>query len=103
MEPPLLSMVTPQEMAERLAERARTLRLVQGWTRATLARRAGVSASSLKRFETTGKGSLELVLRVAHALGRLDELDGLLQPLRVRSMAELEQQAELLVPKRGRR
>lgn len=97
-----LTLLGPGEMGQSLADRAKTLRLLKGWTRETLARRAGVSPSSLKRFETTGKGSLKLVLDVAHALARLDEFGKLLQPPRARSIEELQRRAEEPVRKRGR-
>lgn len=97
-----LTLKTPAEMAAALAQQAKALRLLKGWTRATMAQRAGVTASSLKRFEQTGKASVELVLKLAHALGRLDEFGKFLQPPPARSMAELEQRAAKPVRKRGR-
>jgi len=97
-----LSLIGPAEMGSLLAERAKTLRLLKGWTRETLAKRAGVTAASLKRFETSGKASLELVLKVAHALARLEEVEALFQPPAARSIEELEQQAAKPTPKRGR-
>lgn len=103
MGPPLLSLKTPSELASELADRIRALRLARNWTRATLAARAGVTTASLKRFESTGKASLELVLEVALALGRLDELDGLFEPPGPESMAELEEQSRRPGRKRGRR
>ena len=98
----LLSLMTPVEMGKSLADRAKALRLTKGWTRGTLAQRAGVSAASLKRFETTGKASLELVLKVARALARLEEFRKLLQPPEARSIEELERRAAKPLPKRGR-
>ena len=89
-------------MGSSLADRTKALRLGKGWTRETLASRAGVSASSLKRFETTGKASLGLVLKVAGALGRLDEFSKLLQPPPARSIEELERRSAIPVRKRGR-
>ena len=103
MGPTLLSLVTPSEVARSLADRARALRLADRWARDTLANRAGVSSASLKRFERTGKGSLELLLKVAHALGRLDEFGRLLDPPPARSIAELERRAEAPPPRRGRK
>lgn len=97
-----LTLLSPAEMGKVLADRAKALRLLKGWTRNTLAQRAGVTAGSLKRFETTGKASLELVLKVAHALARLDEFGKLFQPLPAQSIEELEQRAAKPVPKRGR-
>ena len=98
-----LSLKTPSEMARALADRARALRLLRSWTRVTLAKRAGVSVASLKRFENTGKASLELVFKVAHALGRLYECDELFQPPAARSLAELDKQASRRDRKRGSR
>jgi len=99
-----LSLVGPAEMGKLLADRAKALRLFKGWTRNTLAQRAGVTAASLKRFETTGLASLELVLKVAHSLARLEEFNRLLQPPAAQSIEELEQLAAHLKPtrKRGR-
>ncbi|MCX5653935.1 MAG: helix-turn-helix transcriptional regulator [Planctomycetota bacterium] len=98
----MLTLKTPAETAAALAQQAKALRLLKGWTRATMAQRAGVTASSLKRFEQTGKASVELVMKIAHALGRLDEFDKLLQPPLAQSLAELEQRAAKPAPKRGR-
>jgi HTH-type transcriptional regulator / antitoxin HipB len=97
-----LSLVSPAEMGKSLAERAKVLRLLKGWTRNTLAERAGVTAASLKRFETTGRASLELVLAVAHALARLEEFHELFQPPLAQSIEELERRAAKPIPKRGR-
>jgi len=92
----------PEECALRLAERLKGLRLDAGYKRVTLAKRAGVSEASLKRFERTGQASLELFLRTVFALGRLTELDHLLEPARARTMAELEKRLEGPKRKRGR-
>jgi transcriptional regulator with XRE-family HTH domain len=99
---PILYIPTPSEVSLALGERVKTLRLLKGWKRQTLADRAGVSAASLRRFEATGKASLELVLRTAHALGRLTDFSKLLAPPPARSIAELEQRAAPPTRKRGR-
>ena len=99
---PLLTLLGPTEIAKALAERLRALRLLKGWTRETLAKRSGISAASLKRFENAGKASLELVLKVAHALARLDELDKLFRSPAPRSLAELELRAAKPARRRGR-
>jgi transcriptional regulator with XRE-family HTH domain len=98
----MLTLLGPGEMGKLLAERIKTLRLAKGWTRETLASRAGVSPFSLKRFETTGKASFELVLKSAGALGRLDEFGKLLSPPPARSIEELERRSAKPSPKRGR-
>jgi HTH-type transcriptional regulator/antitoxin HipB len=100
--PVLLSLQTPQEAGHALAQRARALRLLLAWTRATLAQRAGVSQASLKRFETTGAASLDLVLRVAFALGRLEDFGQTFQAPEARTLAELRARQERPARKRGR-
>lgn len=93
---------TPGETGMALAVRLKALRLGKLWTRATLARRAGVSAASLKRLELQGAGSLDLVLRVAFALGRLQDLAQAFLPPEANSVAELQALDERPVRKRGR-
>ena len=96
-----LTLIGPAEMGKALAGRTKALRLAKGWTQNTLAKRADVTVSSLRRFETTGKASLELVLKVAHALARLEEFDQLFQPPRAQSIRELEQLTTRPERKRG--
>ena len=95
---------TPDEIAQAFASRIRRLRLDRSWKRSTLASRSGVTEASLKRFETTGKASLENLFKLCHALGRLDEFQEMLKPLPARSIAELEalEKAKDNRPKRGR-
>ena len=99
---PLLSLSTSTETALTLAERVRELRLNQGWTRKTLAERSGVSLGSLERFERTGLVSLESLLKIANALGRLGEFEQLFHAPRARSLDELEQRQQKTARKRGR-
>ena len=102
MRPSILALVGPTDMAKALADRLCVLRLSKAWTRETLAKRSGVTAASLKRFENAGKASLELVLKTAHALARLDEFDKLFKAPPARSLAELEQRADKPARRRGR-
>jgi HTH-type transcriptional regulator / antitoxin HipB len=95
-------LLSPAETGKALGDRAKALRLLKGWTRNTLAERAGVSGASLKRFETTGKASVELVLKVAHALARLEEFSKPFQPPAAQSIEELERRAAKPLRKRGR-
>jgi transcriptional regulator with XRE-family HTH domain len=98
-----IRVLTLEETERRLAERVRVLRLFAGWKQATLAERSGVTLASLRRFEGTGKASLTNLMRLVHALGRLDEFDELLKPPAARSLAELEARTSRPLPKRGRR
>jgi len=94
--------IGPADVARALAQRAKAVRLMQGWTQASLARRAGVTLASYRRFEATGKSSLELLLKVAHALGRLDEFASLLAPPPASSIEELAARSTPSIPKRKR-
>ncbi len=69
---------TPPEVSTALAERVRTLRKQLKMSQEELAERSGVSLGSLKRFENSGKVSLESLLKLIHLLGRLNEFDNIL-------------------------
>jgi transcriptional regulator with XRE-family HTH domain len=96
------SLKTPEQVRSSLAERLRALRLARGWKQATLAERSGVSLASLRRFEESGRVSLENLLDLAFALNRLDDFDALFQAPRASSLAELEAGEERPARKRGR-
>lgn len=70
---------SPPELASSLGERLRTLRLQRNITQAQLAADAGVARPTLSRFERTGVGSVDTLVRVLFALGRESELKELLQ------------------------
>jgi transcriptional regulator with XRE-family HTH domain len=94
---------TPESIAERLAERIRTLRLERGWSRAELSRRAGVATPTLRHFEDTGRVSLERLLKLASVLGLLEEFAAIAsKPTTPRTMAELEALIDTRTRKRGR-
>lgn len=67
----------PSQVRNELAERFQRVRKNAGFTQVELAERATVSLGSLRRFETTGKISLENYARLADRLGRLTELERL--------------------------
>ena len=96
-----LSLQTPEEVKQSLAKRFKGFRLRKGWKQMTLAARSGVTLGSLKRFESLGEVSLASLLRLAHALGCLDEFNRLADPPPANSLAELEREAAF--PKRGRK
>ena len=70
---------TPLEISKALADRHRTLRKQLRMSQEEMAERSGVSLGSLKRFENTGKISMESLLKLMHLLGRLNEFDNLLR------------------------
>ena len=91
----------PGEMELLLAERVRELRLMKAWTRDELAARSGVTVSSLKRFERTGKISLERVLKIAMTLDALDAFATLFEKPEAKTLGEIEQR--MVKRQRGRK
>ena len=72
--------LSPADICHDVAIRARTARLAANLSQAGLAERAGVSLGSLRRFESSGAASLELVVRVALALKSEDGFAALFKP-----------------------
>ena len=95
-------LLTPVETQRLLANRFKSLRLTAGFKRSTIAKRSGVTESSLKRFEETGEISLKNLLLLSHAVDRLQEFGGLFQTLDARSLAELKASAVRKIPRCGR-
>ncbi len=93
-------LTTPEETSKNLSIRLKELRLLKKWKRSTLAKRSGVTESSLKRFEQTGKVSMKNFLKLIFALGRLDEIDALLISPAPQSLKELKKN-EKMISKRG--
>lgn len=70
---------TPFEISKTLAERHKFLRKKLRLSQIEMAERSGVSLGSLKRFENTGKISLEALLKLAHLIGRLNDFESIFQ------------------------
>ena len=68
----------PPDISKELAKRHRAIRKQLKLSQEEMAERSGVSLGSLKRFENTGKISLESFLKLMHLLGRLSEFDDVL-------------------------
>ena len=97
------SFYLPNDVAKELASNVRALRLQRSWKQATLAENAGVTLASLRRFEQTGKVSLETFLNLVFALQGLDVFKGLLHTDRPASLKELEELSRIKKnPQRGR-
>ena len=84
------SLQNPENVADAIAARMRELRLAKGWKQVTLAGRSGVTLASLRRFESSGRVSLQNLLKIAFALNRLADFDAVFESQRARSMIELE-------------
>ncbi|MBI1286324.1 MAG: helix-turn-helix domain-containing protein [Flavobacteriales bacterium] len=67
------------QVAKDLASRCRKIRTQKNLTQQQLADQSGVSLGSLKRFESSGKISLESLLKIVLVLGRLSEFEQLLK------------------------
>ncbi|MEM9834958.1 MAG: helix-turn-helix transcriptional regulator [Bacteroidota bacterium] len=78
----------PAQISLELAKRLALIRKQEGFSQAELAKRSGVSLGSLRRFEQSGKISLEHLLFICQILGRLTEFDQLFQP--IEDLAKLE-------------
>jgi HTH-type transcriptional regulator/antitoxin HipB len=96
------SLETPEQVSRTLAARIKELRLARGWKQITLAQRSGVSLASLRRFEESGRVSLQNLLDLAFALNRLGDFDALFQSPPASSLAELEAAEKRPTRKRGR-
>lgn len=70
---------TPLEVCKALAKRHKSLRKILRLSQVEMAERSGVSLGSLKRFENTGKVSLQTLLKLAHFNGRLKDFDTIFQ------------------------
>jgi transcriptional regulator with XRE-family HTH domain len=68
---------TPTDMIKGLADRMKSIRTRKGITRKQLAARSNVSYGSLRRFEETGKISLESFVKLAMELGLAAEINSL--------------------------
>lgn len=97
-----LQLHTPAEMALALARRLRDERLRLDWKQETLAERSGVSLPTIRRYERTGRTSVANLLRLCHALGRLDEFDALLRPPPAASIADLKTREQAAAARRRR-
>ena len=67
----------PHETLRDFASRSRQLRKRKNLSQQHLAAKSGVSLGSIKRFESTGKISLESLLKIALVLGRLGDFEDL--------------------------
>jgi transcriptional regulator with XRE-family HTH domain len=70
-----IEMKTPQDVQRELAGRFKARRLTMNLTQEGLAARAGVSWSSLKRFEHAGLIGLDSLLKLALVLECLEDFD----------------------------
>ena len=83
--------VSPEGKAKALAQRVKTRRLEMNLTQEGLSVRSGLPLATYRRFERTGKISLDGLLHVAYALDALNDFD---QVLESRKYATLDEALE---------
>ena len=87
-----LELLTKDEICIELGARCRQLRLQANLSQQEIAQRTGASLSSVRRLESIGQATLELLVRVIQALHHVAHLQNfLIQP--VTSIAEAERAA----------
>lgn len=91
------------ETLEALGARARRLRLLRNLTQQDLATKAGVGLKAVRRFESTGRGTLETAVRLAFVLRVQDPFGALFEAPRFKTLAEAEAQAAVVTRQRARR
>jgi len=96
-------MVAYESTLQDLGERARALRVLRVLRQDELAQRAGVGLMTVRRFEHTGRASMENVLRIATALGADDAFAQLFQAPKFRTLDEALAQPQARKVQRVRR
>jgi len=81
---------TPREIEIQIAKRAQAKRLALNLTQKTLSDRSGVSFGVIKKFERTGKISLESLLKIALILDSLPEFIELFKPVPLEQFTSLD-------------
>lgn len=97
-----LSLLTPYDTLVQIAKRASEKRLELNFSQKTLSERSGVSLGVLKKFERTGKISLESLLKLALVLDSLEGFAEVFPPKPLKSYVSLEQALKKKNRRRGR-
>ena len=90
-----LSFSKPSEVVKRLCDRLRKERLARDMTQADLAGRAGIATNTVSNLEAGRNVGFENVVRVAMALGRTKELEGLFLKILDDARGDVEQVKKL--------
>ncbi|HEU0298278.1 MAG TPA: helix-turn-helix transcriptional regulator [Longimicrobium sp.] len=94
---------SPGEMARALAGRARTLRLLRGWTQQEAADRSGLTLATYQRFERTGRIALDRLAGIAVTLDAGEAFGQLFALPPAQSLPELAERTRHPPRQRGRR
>ncbi len=75
----MYELLTTKEIQKDLAKKIKTKRLVLNYTQEDFAIKSGITLSTYRSFENSGKGSFENFIKIIYALGRINELDKFLE------------------------
>jgi transcriptional regulator with XRE-family HTH domain len=92
---------SPGDIAKAIGARLKARRLQLGWSRQTLASRAGVNPWSLKRFEVSGQIAIESLIKLAIVAGNIGDFEGLFVA-RQKGPASMDELEKLNPPPRVR-
>ena len=97
-----LFMIDSHEMAEHIAQQMQAKRLSFNFSQKTLSERSGVSFGVIKKFERTGKISLESLLKIALTLDAFDAFKELFKEVEPEKFLTLDALLANKKRKRGR-
>jgi transcriptional regulator with XRE-family HTH domain len=95
--------MTPAEHLAAIAKRAKEKRLALNLSQKSVSERSGVSFGVIKKFESTGKISLESLLKLAMSLGCLEDFNKLFEEKKVETAKTLDDLLRENKRKRGRK
>lgn len=98
-----INLLTPYETKVQIAKQAKEKRLELNFSQETLSSRSGVSLGVLKKFERTGKISLESLLKLALVLESLVDFAEVFHPKDLESYPSLDHLLKKKTRKRGRK
>lgn len=96
-------LINPAEVSIIISSSVRAKRLSLNLTQQSLSRSSGVSYAVIKKFELTGKISLESLLKIAMALSCLNEFTNLFKINNLETFASLDELMNKKTRKRGRK
>lgn len=98
----ILDRYNPNKVSKEIAIRAKQLRLAMNITQQQLASKSGVSLGSIKRFESTGKISLQNLLQVAVVLDTVEDFAQLFTHKKYNTIDEVIKQNKTKTRSRAR-
>lgn len=96
-------MKTPHEITEHIAHQVKLKRLAENLSQKSLSERSGVSFGVIKKFEGTGKISLESLVKIAVVLNAAEDFQGLFKKAPLEMATSLDALMTDTSRKRGRK